>query len=62
MLVSRRLHSMGSLPMIHERVLELIAPLHRKYRMQKCEFFFRTFEPQPGDSMLGVGGGAGITG
>jgi ubiquinone/menaquinone biosynthesis C-methylase UbiE len=53
---------MGSLPMIHERVLELIAPLHRKYRTQKCEFFFKTFEPQPGDSMLDVGGGAGITG
>jgi len=48
--------------MIHERVLELIAPLHRKYRTQKCEFFFKTFEPQPGDSMLDVGGGAGITG
>jgi len=48
--------------MIHERVLELIAPLHRKYRMQKCDLFFETFHPRPSDSMLDVGGGAGITG
>jgi ubiquinone/menaquinone biosynthesis C-methylase UbiE len=48
--------------MIRERVLGLIAPLHRKYRMQKCDFFFETLQPQRGDSMLDVGGGAGITG
>ena len=48
--------------MIRERVLSLIAPLHRKYRMQKCDLFFKSLEPQPGDSMLDVGGGAGVTG
>jgi ubiquinone/menaquinone biosynthesis C-methylase UbiE len=43
-------------------LLKLIAPLHQKLRTQKCDLFFQALCPEPGDSLLDVGGGTGIAG
>jgi ubiquinone/menaquinone biosynthesis C-methylase UbiE len=45
-----------------EAILKLIAPIHRKFRSQKCNLFFDALKPRPGDSLLDVGGGTGILG
>jgi ubiquinone/menaquinone biosynthesis C-methylase UbiE len=45
-----------------ETILKLLAPIHRKFRSQKCDLFFDTLKPRPGDSLLDVGGGTGILG
>jgi ubiquinone/menaquinone biosynthesis C-methylase UbiE len=45
-----------------EAVLKLIAPIHRKFRSQKCDLFFDALRPRRGDSLLDVGGGTGILG
>lgn len=45
-----------------EAVLKLIAPIHRKFRIQKCDLFFKALKPGRGDSLLDVGGGTGILG
>ena len=43
-------------------LLNLIAPIHRKLRFQKCDLFFQVLKPSSGDSLLDVGGGTGILG
>jgi ubiquinone/menaquinone biosynthesis C-methylase UbiE len=43
-------------------ILKLIAPIHRKFRTQKCDLFFNRLRPRRGDSLLDVGGGTGIHG
>lgn len=43
-------------------ILKLIAPIHRKFRSQKCDLFFEVLRPRHGDSLLDVGGGTGILG
>jgi ubiquinone/menaquinone biosynthesis C-methylase UbiE len=45
-----------------EAILKLIAPIHRKLRLQKCDLFFEALQPRRGDSLLDVGGGTGILG
>jgi ubiquinone/menaquinone biosynthesis C-methylase UbiE len=45
-----------------EAILKLIAPIHRKFRSQKCDLFFDALNPRRGDSLLDVGGGTGIEG
>jgi ubiquinone/menaquinone biosynthesis C-methylase UbiE len=45
-----------------EAILKLIAPVHHKFRSQKCDLFFDALKPRPGDSLLDVGGGTGILG
>ena len=45
-----------------EAILKLIAPIHRKMRLQKCDLFFEALQPRRGDSLLDVGGGTGILG
>lgn len=44
------------------RVVTLIAPIHRWLRSQKCDLFFSALRPRPADSLLDIGGGAGISG
>ena len=44
------------------RFHSLIAPMHRRFRVQKCDLFFEKLEPQPDDSFLDVGGGLGFVG
>lgn len=43
-------------------VLKAIAPIHHRLRSQKCELFFSALRPDPGDSLMDVGGGIGILG
>lgn len=45
-----------------QTILHWIAPIHRKFRSQKCDLFFEALRPQPNDSLLDVGGGTGILG
>ena len=42
--------------------LKWIAPIHRKFREDKCKIFFSTLDPSPYDSLLDVGGNTGILG
>ncbi len=39
-----------------------IRPLHKRYREQKLDLFFQSIAVKPGDTLLDVGGGTGITG
>jgi ubiquinone/menaquinone biosynthesis C-methylase UbiE len=41
---------------------KFIGPLHGKFRTQKLDRFFHELRPQPGETLLDVGGGAGIVG
>jgi ubiquinone/menaquinone biosynthesis C-methylase UbiE len=41
---------------------KIIGPLHRRFRTQKLDCFFHELSPQSDESLLDVGGGAGITG
>jgi ubiquinone/menaquinone biosynthesis C-methylase UbiE len=45
-----------------EAILRLIAPIHHKFRSQKCDLFFEALRPRRSDSLLDVGGGTGILG
>jgi len=45
-----------------EAILKLLAPIHHKFRSQKCDLFFDALKPRQGDSLLDVGGGTGILG
>jgi ubiquinone/menaquinone biosynthesis C-methylase UbiE len=45
-----------------EAILKLLAPIHHKFRSQKCDLFFDALKPRRGDSLLDVGGGTGILG
>lgn len=43
------------------RLLKWIAPIHHACRTEKCEIFFSALAPSPRDSLLDVGGSAGIS-
>jgi ubiquinone/menaquinone biosynthesis C-methylase UbiE len=45
-----------------EAILKLLAPIHHRFRSQKCDLFFDALKPRHGDSLLDVGGGTGILG
>jgi len=45
---------------MNEQVLRLVAPVHRRFRLEKCAMFFSALNPSPADSLLDVGGGTGI--
>jgi hypothetical protein len=45
-----------------KQIKKIIGPLHKKYRVQKLECFFRELCPRLEDTLLDVGGGVGITG
>lgn len=47
---------------VHETLRGIINPLHRKYREQKLDCFFRQLCPRPEETLLDVGGGVGIAG
>lgn len=43
-------------------VRKLVMPLHRRARQRKLDLFFQTLHPAPADSLLDVGGSAGMDG
>lgn len=45
---------------MNDLVLKWTAPIHRKYRKEKCDLFFTFLRPSPRDSLLDVGGDAGV--
>lgn len=45
---------------MNEMLLKWATPIHRKYRKEKCALFFSLLLPSPGDSLLDVGGDAGV--
>jgi ubiquinone/menaquinone biosynthesis C-methylase UbiE len=47
---------------VRQQLLNLMKPIHRNLRRQKCELFFRQLNPKPSDSFLDVGGGTGFIG
>lgn len=47
---------------VNENLRRIIDPLHRKYRKQKLDCFFRQLCPNPTETLLDVGGGVGIVG
>ena len=47
---------------MNDLFLKWIAPVHRMLRAEKCEIFFAALDPSPYDSLLDVGGSAGISG
>jgi ubiquinone/menaquinone biosynthesis C-methylase UbiE len=45
---------------MNEQVLRLVAPVHRRFRLEKCALFFSALNPSRAESLLDVGGGTGI--
>jgi len=43
-----------------EAILKLIAPIHHKFRSQKCDIVFDALKPRHSDLLPDVGGGTGI--
>src|SRR5215469_3209877 len=44
---------------MNRTIYNWLEPFHRKYRQEKCRLFFSELQPQPGDSLLDVGGASG---
>lgn len=47
---------------ISEFLRKTVGPLHKKYRTQKLNCFFKELSPRPDETLLDVGGGVGIIG
>jgi ubiquinone/menaquinone biosynthesis C-methylase UbiE len=47
---------------VYQHLRKIIDPLHRRFRTQKLECFFRELCPRPEETLLDVGGGMGIVG
>jgi hypothetical protein len=47
---------------VYESILGMLEPLHRAFRLQKVECFFRELHPGWEETLLDVGGGTGIIG